>query len=42
MKGYKARRIYHNNKQIKKFRFEFRDLIQFAYSLKIEIQNLEC
>ena len=26
-KGYKCRRIYHNNKVIKKYRQEFRDLI---------------
>lgn len=37
MKGYKARRIYKNNKLIRQYRFEFRDLIQFAYSLKVEI-----
>ena len=36
-KGYKCRRIYHNNKVIKQYRQEFRDLIQFAYQLKQEI-----
>ena len=40
MKGYKCRRIYHNNKIIGKYRQDFRDLIHFAYSLKQEIMSL--
>jgi len=39
VRGYKCRRIYNHNKIIKKFRLEFRDLIQFAYSLKQEINH---
>ena len=27
MKGYKTRRIYHNNKIIRKYRIEFREII---------------
>jgi len=41
MKGYKCRRIYHNNKFIIKYRQDFRDLIHFAYSLKQEIMSLK-
>ena len=41
MRGYKARRIYNNNKNIKKYRHEFRDLIQFAYTLKQEMNGQE-
>ena len=32
--GYKTRRIYRCNKMIRQYRVEFRDLIQFAYTLK--------
>lgn len=32
--GHKTRRIYRCNKTIRQYRFEFRDLIQFAYTLK--------
>ena len=35
--GHKTRRIYRSNKIIRQYRFEFRDLIQFAYTLKQEI-----
>jgi hypothetical protein len=41
VKGYKCRRIYHNNKLISKYRQDFRDLIHFAYSLKQEILTLK-
>ena len=41
MKGYKTRRIYHNNKTIRRYRIEFRELIQFAYNLKEEIEETE-
>jgi hypothetical protein len=41
MKGYKTRRIYHNSKLIKKFRVEFRELIQFAYILKQDIKQAQ-
>lgn len=34
MLGYKTRKIYHSNRIIKQYRYEFRDLIQFAYTLK--------
>ena len=37
MKGYKTRRIYHNNKIIRKYRIEFREIIQFAYNLKKDV-----
>ena len=40
MKGYKTRRIYHNNKIIKRYRAEFRELIQFAYLLKQDIKQV--
>ena len=39
MKGYKTRRIYHNNKIIRKYRIEFREIIQFAYNLKKDIEE---
>ena len=39
MKGYKTRRIFYNNKEIARLREEFRDLIQFAYTLKQDINN---
>lgn len=39
MKGYKARRIYNNNKTIRKYRLEFREIIQFAYNLKKDIDS---
>jgi len=41
MKGYKTRRIYHNNKMIRKYRVEFREIIQFAYSLKKDIETIK-
>ena len=34
--GYKTRRVYCNSKEIREARVEFRDLIQFAYSLSNE------
>jgi hypothetical protein len=37
MKAYKTRRIYQNNRTIRKIRVEFRELIQFAYILKQDI-----
>ena len=39
MKGYKTRRIFFNNKDILKFRDEFREIIQFAYTLKQDIKS---
>ena len=38
MRGYKTRRIYQNNKTIRKYRLEFREIIQFAYSLKKDLE----
>jgi hypothetical protein len=35
--GYKVRRIFNNSTVIKKMRCEFRDIIQFAYQLKLEL-----
>jgi hypothetical protein len=39
MKGYKTRRIFHNNSGIRKIRLEFREIIQFAYNLKKDIEH---
>ena len=39
MKGYKTRRIFFNNKDILKYRDEFREIIQFAYTLKQDIKS---
>jgi hypothetical protein len=41
LKGYKTRRIYNHSKLVKQDRFEFRDLIQFAYSLKQELAQFQ-
>ena len=41
MKGYKTRRIFHNNKIIRKYRQEFREIIQFAYQLKQDIDKVQ-
>jgi len=41
MKGYKTRRIYHNNKIIRKYRTEFREIIHFAYNLKKDIDQVQ-
>ena len=37
MIGYKTRRIYNHNRIIRQNRYEFRDLIHFAYTLKQEM-----
>ena len=37
MLGHKTRSIYHGNRIVKQYRYEFRDLIQFAYTLKQEM-----
>ena len=37
LKGFKTRRIFNKNKVINQLRYEFRDLIQFAFNLKTEI-----
>lgn len=39
MKGYKTRRIFHNNSAVRKIRLEFREIIQFAYNLKKDIES---
>jgi len=39
LKGYKTRRIYHNNKIVRKYRIEFREIISFAYNLKRDIEE---
>ena len=41
LKGYKCRRIYNRNKMILKYRYEYRDLIIYAYNLKHEIRSLK-
>ena len=39
--GYKTRRIYFNSETIRKHRIEYRDLIQFAFMLQTEINQLK-
>ena len=38
--GYKTRRIYFNSEKIQSLRVEYRDLIQFAFSLSTEKDSI--
>ena len=40
MKGYKVRRLYHNNQEIKNNRTKFRDLVQFVFFLQEEVNDI--